>query len=73
MSSAHLAAGSNLRMSIFDVMGSSDFQQMLPAKSRASVARFVALIKSCGGSMCAERARYGMLFEEVIDEIDFKI
>ncbi|MCP4847539.1 MAG: UvrD-helicase domain-containing protein [Verrucomicrobiaceae bacterium] len=58
-------------ISIFDVMGSSDFQQMLPAKSRASVARFVALIKGCGGSMCAERARYGMLFEEVIDEIDF--
>jgi DNA helicase-2/ATP-dependent DNA helicase PcrA len=57
--------------SIFEVMGSGDFQQMLPGKSRASVAGFLELLKGCRESMCKGHARYGSLFARVIDEMDF--
>ena len=60
-----------MKRSLSEVIGDSDFQQMLPAKSRASVANFVELIKDCRASMCGARARYGTHFDRVIDEMDF--
>ncbi len=57
--------------SIFEVMDSGDFQQMLPGKSRASVVSFMALLKGCRQSMCKGNALYGSLFARVIDEMDF--
>jgi superfamily I DNA/RNA helicase len=57
--------------STFEVMTRSDFQQMLPGKSRASVVKFVALLRGYRESMCVDRARYGLLFERMIDEMDF--
>ncbi|MFP6873436.1 MAG: UvrD-helicase domain-containing protein [Verrucomicrobiales bacterium] len=57
--------------SIFEVMDSGDFQQMLPGKSRASVVSFLALLKGCRESMCKGHALYGSLFARVIDEMDF--
>jgi DNA helicase-2/ATP-dependent DNA helicase PcrA len=57
--------------SIFDIMGDTGFQQILPGKSRASVAGFVAFIDQCRECMCGERARYGMFFEQMVNEMDF--
>ena len=57
--------------SVFEIMGDGEFQQMLPRKSRAALARFVALIEEYRERMCGERVRYGMFFEQMVTEMDF--